>query len=97
MQGNWTVCVPLKYLRLRPDIQEAKCFEFTVQMLPPPLGAFRGGANFLALRTNFALPTIISVYALAPPPLALKLPYFLQYQFFLFVVHCIINSRTIYY
>ena len=35
-QINWTVCVPLKYLILMPDIQEAKCFEFTVQILPPP-------------------------------------------------------------
>ena len=28
-----------------PDIQEANCFEFTVQILfsPPPLGAPRGG------------------------------------------------------
>jgi len=33
----WTVCVPLKYLILMPDIQEAKCFEFTVQISPPPL------------------------------------------------------------
>ena len=30
-------CVPLKYLKLMPDIQEAKCFECTVQILPPPL------------------------------------------------------------
>ena len=36
MQFNWTVCVPLKYLILIPDIQEAKCFEFTVQICPPP-------------------------------------------------------------
>ena len=36
MQGNWTVCVPLKYLILMPDIQEAKYFEFTVQILTPP-------------------------------------------------------------
>ena len=35
MQGNWTVCVPLKYLILMPDIQEAKYIEFTVQI--PPL------------------------------------------------------------
>ena len=35
MQGNWTVCETLKYLILMPDIQEAKCFEFTVQILPP--------------------------------------------------------------
>jgi len=25
------------YLILMPDIHEAKCFEFTVQILPPPL------------------------------------------------------------
>ena len=36
MQGNWTACVPLKYLILMPEIQEAKCFKFTVQILPPP-------------------------------------------------------------
>ena len=43
LQGNWTVCVPLKFLTLMSDIQEAKCFEFTVQILPPPpLGAPRG-------------------------------------------------------
>jgi len=40
MQGNWTVCVPLKYLILMPDILEAKCFEFTVQIFAPP---FEGG------------------------------------------------------
>ena len=49
MQGDWTVCVPLKYLihvRLLPDIQEAKCSEFTFQTLPPPLlGAPRGGGQ----------------------------------------------------
>ena len=50
MQGNWTVCVPLKYLILMPDIQEAKCFEFTVQISPPPLGGPRGGKQFFALR-----------------------------------------------
>ena len=49
MQGNWTVCVPLMYLMLMPDIQEAKCFEFTVHILPPPLGAPRGGTNFAPL------------------------------------------------
>jgi len=48
MQGNWTVCVPLKCLILMPDIQEAKCFEFTVQILPPPLGA-PGGGDFIDL------------------------------------------------
>ena len=37
MQGNWTVCVPLKYLILMSDIQKAKFFEFTVQMFAPPL------------------------------------------------------------
>ena len=35
LQGIWTECVPLKYLILMPDIQEAKCFEFTVKILPP--------------------------------------------------------------
>ena len=45
MQGNWTVCVPLKYFILMHDIQEAKCFEFTVQT-PPPLGDPRGGEFF---------------------------------------------------
>ena len=44
MQGNWTLCVPLKYQILMPNIQEAKCFEFTVQICPPPLRAPRGGA-----------------------------------------------------
>ena len=34
-----------------PDIQEAKCFEFTVRI-------------FLALRAHLAPPTFISVYAL---------------------------------
>ena len=43
MQGNWIVCVPLKYLILIPDIQEAKCFEFTVKILPPALIVHRGG------------------------------------------------------
>jgi len=45
-----------------PDIQEAKCFEFTVQ-IPPPLGAPRGGAK--KFRANFAPPhRFISAYAL---------------------------------
>ena len=30
-----------------PNIQEAKCFEFIVQILPPP-GAHNGGATFFA-------------------------------------------------
>ena len=34
MQGNWTVCVPLKYLIFLPDIQEANCFGAN---LAPPL------------------------------------------------------------
>ena len=38
MRGNRTVCEPLKYLILMSDNQEAKCFEFAVQILPPPLG-----------------------------------------------------------
>jgi len=33
-------------VRLLPDIQKAKCSEFTVQTLPPPLlGAPRGGGK----------------------------------------------------
>ena len=35
-----------------PDNQEAKCFELTVQILPPP-------------PSNLATPRLISVYALA--------------------------------
>ena len=34
----------LIFVRLLPDIQEAKCSEFTVQPLPPPpLGELLGG------------------------------------------------------
>ena len=39
LQGDWAVRVPLKYFilaRLLPDIQEAKCSEFKVQIPPPP-------------------------------------------------------------
>ena len=43
-----------------PDIQEAKFFEFSVQSLPPPVGASSRGQK------NFAIPPrFISVYALA--------------------------------
>ena len=55
MQGNWTVCVPLKYLILMPDIQEAKYFEFTVQIFPS-IGAPGGGAK--KLRFVHILPPI---------------------------------------
>jgi len=34
------------YTRLKHDIQEAECFEFTVQILPPPPGAPWGQTNF---------------------------------------------------
>ena len=45
-----------------PDIQEAKCFEFTVQILPsPPQGAPRRGGGQKKFRPH---PRIISVYAL---------------------------------
>ena len=52
MQGNWTGCTCTVYLSsyLMPDIQEAKCLEFTVQILPPPLGAPSGGKK-IAIRT----------------------------------------------
>ena len=40
-----------------PDIQEAKCIEFTIQILPPPPRSFQGGGNF-------ATPRFISVYSL---------------------------------
>ena len=53
MQGHWTVCVHLKYLILMPDIQEAKCFEFKVQILPPPGGPWGAKKNFV-LRAHFA-------------------------------------------
>ena len=48
-----------------PDIQEAKCYEFTVRILPPPLRAPRGGQKIF-LRFAQILPpsTFISVYAL---------------------------------
>ena len=40
-----------------PDIQEAKCFEFTVQILPPPpLGAHRGGGGEEKKFRNFGPP-----------------------------------------
>ena len=56
MQGNRTVCEPLKYLIRMPDNQEVKCFEFTVFATPYEL---LGGAK------KFRPPRIISVYALA--------------------------------
>ena len=44
-----------------PDIQEAKCFEFTVSA--PPLGAIWGWAKyFFALRANFASPPELFLY-----------------------------------
>ena len=51
MQGDWTVCAPLKYLivvRLMPDIKEVKCFIFTAQIVPPLLG--EGKIFFLHLQ-----------------------------------------------
>ena len=35
-----------------PDIQKAKCFEFTVQILPPALGGGGGQKNYYGLRNN---------------------------------------------
>ena len=56
---NWTVCVPLKYHILMPDIQEAKCFEFTVLILPSPRSSKGGGAKNISGSRIFAPP---------PPP-----------------------------
>ena len=36
LQDNLTVCEPLEYIMLMSDFQEAKYFEFTDQILPPP-------------------------------------------------------------
>ena len=58
MQGNWTVCVPLKYFICMPDIQEAKCLESTVQILPPPRSFWREGAKNFDSRKFRPLPYI---------------------------------------
>ena len=63
MQGNWTVCVPLNYLILIHDIQEAKCFEFTVQILPLHRSSGGGGEKNCALCT-YCPPRFISVNTL---------------------------------
>ena len=72
MHGNWTVCVPLKCFILMPDIQEAKYYEFSIQILPPPLGAPKGAGrqkHFFALRANLTSTLeFFSVYALVHPP-----------------------------
>ena len=52
MQGNWPVCVPLKYLILMPDIREAKCFEFP----PTPLELLGGGGKFFFTSRKFVSP-----------------------------------------
>ena len=56
MQGNWNVCVPLKCLILMPVIQEAICFEFTVQFNPPPLLEVPGPPRFIFV---YVLPCLI--------------------------------------
>ena len=35
LQDNLTVCEPLEYIMLMSDFQEAKYFEFTVQIFTP--------------------------------------------------------------
>ena len=60
MQGNWTVSIPLKYLILMPDNQEAKCFKFTyIRNFAPPPRIFLGGG----VQKFFPPPRFFSVYA----------------------------------
>ena len=63
MQGDWTECVPLKYLILIPDIQEAKFFEFTVQILHPPrfISVFALGTNLGELRIKLRSSSLIHI------------------------------------
>ena len=60
------------------DIKEAKCFEFTVKILPPPHELLGGGKNLFALKAYSPPPIFISVYALvsesADSPLPPGLP-----------------------
>ena len=61
------LCVPLKYLLLMPYFQEAKYFEFTVQIFTPQ--ELLGGKINFAIRANCAPPpSIISVFALVLNP-----------------------------
>ena len=57
MQGNWTLCVPLKYLIA--DIQEAKSLEFTIKILHPPSASHiegpRGGGRAKKIFISYAL------------------------------------------
>ena len=58
MQGDWTVCVPLKYLILVLDIQEAKCSEFTVQTSKKCIGfqeLQKGKLQYNRVDTNFLM------------------------------------------
>ena len=63
MQGNRTVCEPLKYLILMPDNQEVKCFEFTVFATPYEL---------LGVQKNFAPPQ--NYFCLRPCLIGLSQP-----------------------
>ena len=47
-----------------PDIQEAKCFEFTVKILPSPKSFYGRAKKNLPLCAYLAPPKCISVYAL---------------------------------
>ena len=62
MQGNWTVCETLKYLILMPDIQEAKCFEFTVQILPPPLNPLSSRKKLLIFFIYYIVVTYLKLF-----------------------------------
>ena len=62
LQVNWTVCTFIRITRM-PDTQEAKCFEFKVQMSPPRVSQ-GGGKQNLWYFAQFSPPRFISVYAL---------------------------------
>ena len=67
MQGNWTKCVPLKYLKLMPDIQKLTVLNLQLKFCPLPLEA--PGGHFGAPSKFRPSPRFNSVYALPRIPL----------------------------